>query len=82
MDKIKLTKEQAKVMDNLCNEAEKKGYINNLDGAFGFKMGYMVAFDLCGVVKSSYCYAVNVKESEECKQQCLGCSMKQKRLGQ
>jgi hypothetical protein len=34
---------------------------------------------LCSVVKSSYCYAVNEHEGK-CQQQCLGCSMKQRRL--
>lgn len=46
IDKIKLTKEQAKVMDDLYNIAQSKGYVKNLDGAFGFKIGYMIAFDL------------------------------------
>tara|TARA_R110000850_G_scaffold256758_1_gene382695 strand:+ start:305 stop:538 length:234 start_codon:yes stop_codon:yes gene_type:complete len=39
------------------------------------------ALIIADVVKASYCYAVNEHEGK-CQQQCLGCSMKQRRLGQ
>lgn len=51
IDKIKLTKKQAEEMDRFYNEAKDKGYVHNLDGAFGFKMGYMIAFSLFGITK-------------------------------
>lgn len=76
---IKLTEEQVKAMNNAYNEAVRKDIIFGLDGAFGFKLGYMYAVDsyfkeqdgfeycpYCGL-KLGYKVTTDVNSGIECK---------------
>ena len=64
------------------NSEDNKATITNVElWAKSWREERELALTLYGVVKSSYCYAVNNKKNK-CKTQCLGCLLRKKRLEQ